>query len=435
MEAYVRLVTATVLLAAATAFAKTPDPKPHHFRLFQVQAAQLDLFASDRAEVSRDTFWLAFEYTYHPLADGDRFLNVVAQAPGGNEAWVIENLPIFEDVSGEHKPVSETAYVNLAQLGLQPGADLTSICYTASLTLDLLETQPTGELRCLDVSALEYVAGDDESFALAGPFDPGAPEPISFQQKPTKLGTNKKQTFNSVQEGDKQCMAGALARSLDWLNREYMLGSKKKAQKIYADLVNAGATQLGGPGDSAAATEGKRLAAKQSYVNQEFGGKVVTKTWDPGANVNTPTGMTESGGDFAAWLKAEWETEDVELAFRSAGFAHIVTLTEVAENADGSFMVKFRDDGQQRDGNGGDKGPKNGKIFQSGGTWYFNNTNFPLQFAISESPVTPTPTPTRTPTSTPTRTLTPTTIPTPPPSPTPTPTATTTATPSPSGTP
>jgi hypothetical protein len=41
-------------------------------------------------------------------------VNVVARAPGGNEAWVIENLPIFEDVSGEHEPVRETAYVNLA---------------------------------------------------------------------------------------------------------------------------------------------------------------------------------------------------------------------------------------------------------------------------------------------------------------------------------
>jgi hypothetical protein len=346
-------------------------------------------------------------------------LNVVAQASGGNEAWVIENLPIFADVSGEHKPVRETAYVNLAQLGLQPGADLTSICYTASLTLDLLATQPTGEPRCIDVSDVEYVAGDDESFALPGPFDPGAPEPISFQQKPTKLGTNRKQNFNSVQEGEKQCMAGALARSLDWLNREYTLGSKKKAQQIYADLVKAGATQVGRPGDSAAATEGKRLAAKQTYVNEQFGGKVVTKTWDPGGNVDTPTGMVESGGDFAAWLKAEWETEDVELAFRSAGFAHIVTLTEVAENADGSFKVKYRDDAQQRDGNGGDNGPKNGKIFQSGGTWYFGNTNFPLQFAISESPVTPTPTST----------------PTPPPSPTSTPTAPPVATQSPSGTP
>ena len=137
--------------------------------------------------------------------------------------------------------------------------------------------------------------------------------------------------------------------------------------------------------------------------------------------------MTETGGDFAGWLKAEWETEDVESAFRSTGFAHIVTLTEVAENADGSFKVKYRDDGQQRDDNGGDNGPKNGNRFQSGATWYFGNTNFPLQFAISESPVTPTPSPTPTRTSTPT--------PTPPPSPTSTPTATTTATPSPSGTP
>jgi hypothetical protein len=420
MAAYPRLVAAIVLLAAATATAAASDPKPPHFRLFRVEAAQLDWFASDRAEVSRDTLWLAFEYTYHPLADGDRFLNVVALAPGGNEAWVIENLPIFEDVSGEHKPVRETAYVNLAQVGLQPGDDLTTICYAASLTLDLLEAQPTGELGCLDVSTLEYVAGDDESFALAGEFDPGAPEPISFQEKPTKLGVNKKQKFNSVQEGDNQCMAGALARSLDWLNREYTLGSKKKAQQIYADLVKAGATQLPGSGDSAAATEGKRLAAKQTYVNQQFGGKVVTKTWDPGANVDTPTGMTESGGDFAAWLKAEWETEDVELAFRSGGFAHIVTLTEVAENADGSFKIKYRDDGQQRDGNGGDNGPKNGNIFKSGGTWYFGNTNFPLQFAISESPLTPTPTPTRTPTPTPTATPTA----TPPPSPTSTPGAT-----------
>jgi hypothetical protein len=67
--AYLRLVAATVLLAAATAPAAASDSSPHHFRLFRVQAAQLDWFASDRADVARDTLWLAFEYTYHPLAE------------------------------------------------------------------------------------------------------------------------------------------------------------------------------------------------------------------------------------------------------------------------------------------------------------------------------------------------------------------------------
>jgi hypothetical protein len=80
-----------------------------------------------------------------------------------------------------------------------------------------------------------------------------------------------------------------------------------------------------------------------------------------GLSIDTPTGMTEGGGDFAAWLKAEWETEDVELAFRSTGFAQIVTLTEVAENADGSFKVKYRDDAQQNDSNGGDNGRRTGR--------------------------------------------------------------------------
>jgi hypothetical protein len=73
------------------------------------------------------------------------------------------------------------------------------------------------------------------------------------------------------------------------------------------------------------------------------------------------------------------------LAWRTEKFAHIVTLTEVALNKDGSFKVRYREDGLQGDFNGGDQVVKDGKIFKQGGRWYFNNDKLELHFALSES--------------------------------------------------
>jgi hypothetical protein len=41
------------------------------------------------------------------------------------------------------------------------------------------------------------------------------------------------------------------------------------------------------------------------------------------------------------------ETEDVEVAFKGPDFAHIFTVTEVAEEKNGNFKIKYRDDEKQ----------------------------------------------------------------------------------------
>ena len=392
------VLLATAALAVAGAVLGGVHPRQRPRALTNIRFTQLDWHTPDGA-VLRHTRWVAFSYSYRPRRHRTRYLNLVTSSSNPRGAWVIQNLPLFES---HQKRVRATTYFDLQELGLTAGQFVGSICYRVSLDDHLRKKPPQTALNCVTVESEDYVAGDDESLALPDNlgFNPGGPAPMKFQETPTKLGGGRRQAVRGVQEEEKQCMAGAIARSLDWLNREYKLGFKQDPQDFYKQLVKAGVTRTGDPGDDPAMTEGARLAVKQKYVDEKLGGKIETKTWDPGGNLDTPKGIAESDEDFGKWLQSEWPTEDVELAWRTEKFAHIVTLTEVAVNQDGSFKVRYREDGLQGDFNGGDRVVKDGKIFRKSGKWYFNNENLELHFAVSESVKTPAPTTTTSSTST-----------------------------------
>jgi hypothetical protein len=285
--------------------------------------------------------------------------------------------------------VDELAFFDLSEIGAQEGQAVPTVCYVATLDAGMLTSPPDGTETCTDVVPETYGACSYDGGVAGAPPELGAPRPLRLGGRLTKLGRNRRAAFNRVREDDEECMAGAIARSLDWLNREYRLGVNKTAQQLQRELVEAGTAIGKETGQTNAEVEGRRLRNKQAYTDRVFGGRIVTKTWDAGANVDTPPGMTESTEDLATWLRREWETEDVELIYTNGDEAHAVTIVEVVEDSFGNFKVKFRDDQYQNDPSGpGDSREKPAWVFKQNGVWHFFGLQFTIRFAVSES-VTP----------------------------------------------
>ena len=262
----------------------------------------------------------------------------------------------------------------------------------------------------------------------------GAPAPMRFRaseaaavrrlgprlaqapQQPVDLGPNRREAYNGVQEFDRHCMAGAIARSLDWLNREYRFGVELTAQQFYDGLTEAGVTatprtqEFNPMPNRQAMVAGQRLAAKTNYVNEIFGpGRIQTSVWDATSGApndgNIHTNLpkrspnAQNPEDFDAWLRREWAAgEDVEVSWTSPKSAHILTLTEVAVDAEGNFKIKYREDRDQRSPERGDSGPTDGSIFKGTArqdgrqiqVWRFGDakgeTHHVVKYAVAESP-------------------------------------------------
>jgi hypothetical protein len=218
--------------------------------------------------------------------------------------------------------------------------------------------------------------------------------------------------YNGVQERQKGCFAGAIARSLDWLNRQYNMGVDKSVDDFYADLEEAEVTAtIAGKGfgdepNPEGRIRGYRLAQKVNYVNGVFGPeRIRTQVWDAGSSapnagaVITPLPKSSPRGpnpvDLDAWLRREWQAgEDIEVGWVTKGGGHAVTLTEVAVDADGNFKIKYREDRAQTSPRG-DAGPTDGTIFrgqigdQRVPGWRFSDAkggDHSISFAVSESP-------------------------------------------------
>lgn len=432
------LAAGSVLSAGIVPTSAGTAGRPAVLSLGDASFAQQDWMTTDRRTVVRDTRWGVFEYRYRRIAGRTRYLSLLVTARG-HRAWAIKNLPIFPESADSPGPeaVSATTYFDLSEIGVRAGRRLRELCFSAALSFDPRRTPPGPASRCRPVRSERYLAGDDPSMAPGGSFRAGigAPAPIKYSaseavavrrlqtgSEPAQpglqdLGPNRNQPYNGVQEGDRKCMAGAIARSLDWLNREYGFNVDLSAQELYEGLRDAGATAT--PDTQGISTQpnavprgvGLRLAAKMRYVDRVFGpGRIETKVWDAasgaanGGNVHTnlpkSSPNSQNPEDLDAWLTREWQAgEDVELAWISPRSAHIVTLTEVAVDAEGNFKVKYREDRAQGSRRG-DAGPTDGTIFRGkigerpNGSplmgWRFGDAKgkdgHVVKYAIAESP-------------------------------------------------
>jgi len=300
------------------------------------------------------------------------YLNVAADA-GGDTAWIVQNMPIFADLT------NEGGDFDISLLGVQPGTQLTTLNYIATVDNGIRTTMPTGTMTTATVAALDYYPGSDATLGLpALPADVGRPAGIIINTLVSNVIEHE--GVPGVQEGVNQCLAGATARSIAWLNARYNLGSPKSAQEIYEDTkgLNTGSYE-------------QRLAAIAAYLSNlaaASGATASTKVLTaPGINVGNPAGVTlVTGQDMKQWIRDELNRgEDVTLDYDT----HIVTVTGTFD-VGGKTFLKFRDDENQRTNAFGDAGTKMGELSQDGdGNWQFrpadSNSFFQVRLAMSES--------------------------------------------------
>ena len=334
--------------------------------------SQLSWYDAEGDLVVPNSSWGTF--TADVVGDPDQvvYLNVAAAA-GGDAAWIVQNMPIFADLT------NAGADFDISLLGVPSGTALASLEFVFTVDNSIRTTMPSGTMTTATVAALEYhPCGDAELGQPSVPADVGRPAGIRID---TEI-TNEIQHpgVPGVQEGVNQCLAGATARSIAWLNTRYNLGSPKSAQEIYEDTkaLNTG-------------TYAERLAGIAGYLSNlaaASGATASTKVLTaPGISVGNPAGVTlVTGQDMKAWIRGELQRgEDVTLDYDT----HIVTVTGTYDAGDKTFL-KYRDDENQRTNAFGDAGVKMGELSQDGdGNWQFrpagSNSFFKVRLAMSES--------------------------------------------------
>jgi len=386
---------AAVLLAGGCWLFTTPDTPPPAAtspELSTITFEQVDWFEADGTSVQANSLWCLMSWTYTPDPSTTFYLNVRAALPsGGEDAWVIRNLPLFPTATGDASPRREAAYISLADLGLlfdTPselviGIDVSQLVVSISVGAEALNAYEVSPGETVSVGTSEHRASglEDES-PLPGPFsDPGEPARIDVDGVPVPV--NVARDVRGVQEGSAKCAAGAFARSLDWLNREHELGIQKTAQQIYQDLIRDGVSE---PNTDGTPARDEWIARKNEYAREQSENRIVTVVWDRGTNVDPIENVTEENGDFAAWLQREIRTEDVEVAYYYPGNAHIVTVLQVYSRG-GNLFVKYRDDERQDDNARGDTAVKHARIYKVGSEYRFGTDRNRIYFAVSESVV------------------------------------------------
>jgi len=387
----------------------TEDDEPQETAALEIRDilfGQLDWYRLDGSLAQGNSLYGWMSWSYDPDPSTTYYLNIlVSLQPKGEGSWVIQNLPLFAVDNEDFSNQREAVYFNLAEIGVDPGTDLSQIYYALAVD-DVIRTTPPGPAETLaDVETLDRVAGDsaDETPERELFTDPGAPTGVKLDGVPERLNTTR--DVRGVQEGYARCSVGSFARSIDWLNRKHSLGMNKNAQQIYDDLLAAGVSK---PNDDGSTARDEWVAIKDQYVRAQTGNRIVTKVWDSGTTVDPIDGVTEESGDFLEWLKREIATEDVEVAYKYPGNAHIVTVLQVYVRGEKTF-VKYRDDEAQGNDSAGDEAVKHAEVYKKGSKYHFGSDRNTIYFAVSESVVpaaTPTPTsgtvlePTPTPTPT-----------------------------------
>jgi len=386
------LLVAAGLLGGCWFFSPAPDTPPVEAPpvLRNVAFSQVDWYESDGTTVQANSLYGLMRWTYDPDPATTFYLNVrAALTSEDNGAWVIRNLPLFAVDNGDASARREATYFNLADLGLvfdSPaklvmGIDINQLYVSIAVGSEVLNAYPDAPADLLDVGTVEHRATgmEDESLQL-GPFvDPGEPEGVKVDGVPVKA--NVARDVRGVQEGNARCAAGAFARSLDWLNRKHQLGIQRTAQQIYQELITAGVSE---PNTDRSPARDEWIARKDEYARGQSDGRVVTKVWDRGEDVEPIEGVAEEAGDFAEWLKREIRGGDVEVAYFYPGNAHIVTVLEVYTRG-GNLYVKYRDDERQDDNSQGDAAVKHARIYSRDGEYRFGSDCNVVFFAVSES--------------------------------------------------
>lgn len=348
---------------------------------------QLDWYGyegKDEVLVDEDSVWGALSFNHESVGE-TWYLNVgIAPSESDPPVWAVQNLPLFADsiCTGECGLAID---IDLSELGMVPGDDWAVAHYAVEI-----DTQPadSGPSAVTDSAAVVARARHTTQWPIVG--DGNHPKKVN---KPAghKPGAGAKVTdispprgMEGVDEEDNHCFAGATARSIAWLDKEYKLGIKKTAQEIYEELKKRGVSK---PNDGGEGVEEDWIDKKAKYLDESGG---VTKVWDSEQHLKRKLNIaikTDKDVPFTEWFLDELQTgEDIELAFTNGSSSHIVTVERVYREGNKTY-VEYRDDDAQGTKGKGDDKPKRAEIFIGGdGRPRFGSSSNVIHFALSESP-------------------------------------------------
>ena len=310
------------------------------------------------------------------VAEPDSFfwyMNVVA----GVEycpAWIIQNYPIFP--AEYDVPNEQVIYFNIEDIGLSEGMSLSWINAVITYDLSPQETEPFGEPYIYDVTtSIRDAWGHSPS-----EIEPvGTPKGHKAKGEVIKENATKHTDIPSVQECHNNCITGAYARSIKWLDNENNLENLPagtSAQDIY-DILNASGV---GHGSGQGKTEEEMLEIKAAYL-KGLDSRAVTKFVDlTGWMSDNVTGCTEKTPDnLKKWLESELKRgEDIELCYDS----HCITITGIYTQGNKTFL-EYKDDEHQGNDSAGDTAEKEGELTQIVGGWNFDGSG--VDYVVSES--------------------------------------------------
>jgi hypothetical protein len=369
-------------------------PTPSRFALAVLAVAVSPLFVHASPVVSNPTFsqgswystagtlvtansnWGRFDFDVVTDPAQTYYVNLVGTV-GSNTSWLVQNFPVF-DASITPGTVRYCADIDLTELGVSTGTAVPSLQYRYSVTPAPLGLAPIGIDTTAPVESANYTLRRIEEIGAEGM--PDEPSPHKASNWATDVIEHK--DVPRVMEDKRQCLPGAFARSISWLNQQYNLGSTKTAQQIYTELKHLVGFGHGYPHET-------RIAKKAAYLSG-ISNRAVTKVHDT-ANVLDPIpGVEESGvSNLLVWLNGELKTEDVELEVSyDSGGGHIVTIVGIFRQ-DGEWYLRYRDDWKQI-GDRADAGDIGIKTYKFGfstteGRYWFGDPSAKINYCVSES--------------------------------------------------
>jgi hypothetical protein len=337
--------------------------------LVEPQFSQLDWYYLGDP-LTLNSLWGQMEIIAQP-GSAFWYMNVVADA-GFGPAWVIQNYPIFPVQYGV--PDDQMINFNLQELGLHEGMQLQTLSVIIAIDQAPQTAPPQGQPSPYDVHP---TVRDAWGHTIDPPGSVGMP-PGHQATVGVNHAVKHINTTASVQEAKNNCITGAYARSIKWLDNIYDLPglpAGKTAQDVYDDLNKSGVGQGSGQG----LTEQQMLERKAAYL-KGLDGNAVTKFVDlTGWMNNSVKGCTEENpANLADWLMEELKTEDVEVCYDH----HCIMLTGMYTQGDKTFL-EYRDDEKQGNATAGDTAEKEGQLTKVGNAWQFDGSG--VDYVVSES--------------------------------------------------
>lgn len=306
------------------------------------------------------------------------YLQVVMEDIQQQPVWIVQNYPIFPSSMTRMDPRRGLDF-DISLLGLQPGQTLPEV--NMGFIIDTFQTQfplvPPPQSFVVD-SFIRIASGGAKLGAPFAPLLGTIPFGCLFPMLPTEVILHD--STGSVQEECKACLAGALARSIDWLNRRDTLGSNKTAQEWYQCLRDK---KVGSSGAGASTYE-EDIATKDS-IFKALDTRGRTKLLDKCNAIDTVANVPQdTAKDVVEFICEELPSRDVELHYDN----HIITVTGKFKIGTDVYLF-YRDDEKQADSTKGDTAEKVACLKKdSTGHWLFRGQNgggfWKIKVVISE---------------------------------------------------